>query len=221
GETSSELSANYGEGNYQVTIFDGNSCRVSESFEHIIPIFDIAEQVVICEGDYYQFGNVQLTEEGFYLDTFPSQNNCDSIVALELSVIGFEYDTVEVIIPNGSSYKIGNQSFESEGNYPLIFTSSVGCDSLVLLKLLNFDIYIPNVFSPNLDGINEIFQAFGPQGEIQSVDMKIFDRWGNLVFEGSEWNGADLPPNVYAYAIDIEFKHGISQQYYGSVTLVR
>ena len=103
----------------------------------------------------------------------------------------------------------------------MTFTSSIGCDSLVLLQLSHFDIFIPNAFSPNGDGINDIFHPFAPAGEIAAVDIKIFDRWGNILHEGTNWDGGNFNPGVYIYVINIEFTYGDSKLYSGAVTLLK
>lgn len=221
GETSSDLSQNYGEGSYQVRISDGTTCRISETYEYSIPIYNTPVRVAICQGDFYEFGELQLTTPGFYIDTFQTQNNCDSIVPLELEVIGARYDTVKASIFEGDAFEIGDYKFHQAGEYPLTFTSSLGCDSLVLLKLSNFNVYIPNVFSPNDDGINDVFRPFAPLGEIDAIDMKIFDRWGNLLYQGPEWDGFALQPGVFVYLINIDFVYGASKIFYGAVTLVK
>lgn len=67
--------------------------------------------------------------------------------------------------------------------------------------------YLPNSFSPNGDGVNEIFQA---QGEyIDKFEMAVFDRWGNLLFKSNDinigWDGKHkgkmLPIGIYAVRI--------------------
>ena len=69
--------------------------------------------------------------------------------------------------------------------YSISVSNSQGCsdqDSVVVFIQKNIDIYIPNVFSPNGDGINDrlLISAASEVEEIES--MEIFDRWGNMVF---------------------------------------
>ncbi len=71
---------------------------------------------------------------------------------------------------------------------------------------------LPNVFTPNGDNINDIFKSYNPSG-ISKVDMKIFNRWGKLVFKTSDadinWDGRDIdskkfaPSGVYYYTCDV------------------
>lgn len=72
---------------------------------------------------------------------------------------------------------------------------------------------LPNVFSPNNDGINDIFEAHNPNNVVKRAEMKIFNRWGDLVFETTEpninWDGkiknSDkiVSPGVYYYICDV------------------
>ena len=94
-------------------------------------------------------------------------------------------------------------------------------------------IHIPNVFSPDGDGINDVFAlSFGSDLEITAMEGTIFDRWGNLVFGSKDipfnWDGffneEPVMPGVYAFVIRIEYLlEGDSQQksLYGDVTVVR
>ncbi|MFM1999993.1 MAG: hypothetical protein RL204_1940 [Bacteroidota bacterium] len=76
-------------------------------------------------------------------------------------------------------------------------TVIVDCNSL----------FIPNAFSPNEDGINDIFQVRGTG--IYEFDLKIFDRWGNLIFQTNDpsdvWTGGIdgyyVPDGVYTYQV--------------------
>jgi gliding motility-associated-like protein len=70
--------------------------------------------------------------------------------------------------------------------------------------------YVPNCFSPNGDGLNDTFKPQGPEGNFTSFDMKIFDRWGELIYESYDmskgWNGMyknDIVSlDVYVWVID-------------------
>jgi len=83
--------------------------------------------------------------------------------------------------------------------------SRVCVDNCIYYKL-------PNVFSPDNDGINDLFQPF-PYDFVEKVDMKIYNRWGELVFETNNpdilWNGKyletdnDVPDGVYYYLCDV------------------
>ncbi len=96
------------------------------------------------------------------------------------------------------------------------------------------EVYIPNVFSPNQDGINDFFTIYGNKDVEQIVELRIYDRWGNFVFTKNEflpnienygWDGnfrnKEMNPAVFAYGAKVLFKDGSIQFYKGDVTLVR
>ncbi|MDZ4749027.1 MAG: gliding motility-associated C-terminal domain-containing protein [Saprospiraceae bacterium] len=102
-----------------------------------------------------------------------------------------------------------------------------------IIPEVNNEIYIPNVFSPNGDGINDIFSmSFGADLEVTAMEGTIFDRWGNLMYGSKEnpfnWDGFFddelVMPGVCVYVIRIEYLlGGIARQQtlYGDVTVVR
>jgi gliding motility-associated-like protein len=58
---------------------------------------------------------------------------------------------------------------------------------------------LPNAFTPNGDGANDLYTPFPGWRFIQSIDMQIFNRWGNLVFQTTDpninWNGTNEKGN--------------------------
>lgn len=89
---------------------------------------------------------------------------------------------------------------------------------------------IPNAFSPNGDGVNDVFRITGYL--IQEVSLTIYNRWGNEVFsetgaplENHGWNGMykekTAPLGVYVYYATVVYTNGTTQQLKGNVTLVR
>lgn len=85
-------------------------------------------------------------------------------------------------------------------------TSDTLCsDNCLIYKL-------PNVFTPNDDGVNDLFSPF-PFCYIEEIEMKIFNRWGNLVFETKDpevnWDGMNIfnnnpvPDGIYYYTCKV------------------
>jgi len=97
------------------------------------------------------------------------------------------------------------------------------------------NVFIPNIFSPNSDGINDLFTVFGKSPNIQIVEeFLIFDRWGNLIFENKNFdpnvleNGWDgklnnelVPPGIYVYTANIRFLDNAVVKYSGELTIVQ
>lgn len=95
-------------------------------------------------------------------------------------------------------------------------------------------VFIPNIFSPNGDGNNDIFFVNGIQNIAQIIQFQVFNRWGGLVFEQRNvqpndpnvgWDGAlnGRPVNsgVFPYSVEIEFIDGRTELFVGTVALVR
>ena len=225
GETFSQLTEIYGEGDYQVRIMDGTDCRVSEHFQYAIPVYTSLADITLCKDETLLFGNNLLSETGTYVDTFQTENNCDSIVTLNLKVLGALSDTVSAWIFKGETYQLENYRITAAGEHLLQFTSALGCDSLVLLQLDYYNLYIPNVFSPNGDGLNDEFEVFGQDNFLEFSEQIIFDRWGNEVYRGEEWDGKFkgkyVNPGVYTYLVYVVMDDGIKRRFSGSVTVVR
>jgi gliding motility-associated-like protein len=87
-------------------------------------------------------------------------------------------------------------------------------------------IYVPNSFTPNGDGLND---TFGISGEaIQNFSMRIFNRWGDMIFETNstdeQWNGTfkgqKAPTGSYVYKIFASGLTGKKVQKEGTITLV-
>ncbi len=121
-------------------------------------------------------------------------------------------------------------------NYIISATDPFGCTlrKQVEVKVIkDRKIYIPNAFSPNFDGINDIFYIQG-KGYGQIRNFSIFNRWGALIFEHKDgwintysdgWDGrfkgATMNPQTFVYFADIEFLDGIIVRYQGDVLLLR
>lgn len=121
--------------------------------------------------------------------------------------------------------------FQSEGAFEVRLTSQPGerCESTFTRALhAGYGIFpvawhVPNAFSPNGDGVNDVLRIKGP-GPCQSPVMSIHNKWGQLVWEGdaeSGWDGtyggAPAPEGVYAYIM----RPRLGDAKHGWVTLVR
>ena len=107
-----------------------------------------------------------------------------------------------------------------------------GCSASDTVFVAN-DCYMdmPNVFTPNGDGVNDYFypRQYLTKG-ITTFTMDIYNRWGQKLFEtesidGRGWdgrfNGKEQPEGVYVYIIDVSFKDGQKEHHQGNVTLMR
>lgn len=93
--------------------------------------------------------------------------------------------------------------------------------------------YISNVFTPDGNGINDVFGVYSNMpADVLSMQGKIFDRWGNLVFESTDhpftWDGQFrgemMNPGVYVYTVKVRYvtPNGEREEVFtGDVTLVK
>ena len=112
-----------------------------------------------------------------------------------------------------------------------------GCmsrDRITVFVICNgSNIFIPNTFSPNDDGTNDIFYPRGT-GLFKIKSLRIFTRWGEVIFERSNfdanspsygWDGTNkgmkLNPDVFVYTLDVICDNGSVLTYHGNVALVK
>ncbi|MFL5763353.1 MAG: PKD domain-containing protein [Bacteroidia bacterium] len=144
-------------------------------------------------------------------------------------------DPANTLVPNTSNSQNPSHMYGDAGTYcvTLVASNLGGCtDTTVNCVTIEpeFTFYIPNAFSPNGDGINDIF---APKGDnIAEFTMRIFDRWGNQVFISKALNegwdgkvkggsGEIAEEDVYVYNITVKEKIGSRRNYIGHVTIVK
>jgi len=123
-------------------------------------------------------------------------------------------------------------TYQDTGSYPvtLYVTTAFGCldtATFVVKVLPTFTFYIPNTFTPNSDGENETF--YGQGTGISAYGMKIFDRWGEMIFESNDidyqWDGtfrgAQVQQGVYLYLFVVKDWEGNDHHFDGHVNLMR
>ncbi len=101
-----------------------------------------------------------------------------------------------------------------------------GCKSADTVMMMNafVPIYIPNAFTPNGDGLNDIFRPVVELELVRQFHLSIYNRWGERIFETSDagkgWDGKDCLPGVYVWIISYENRVGKGCELRGMVTLV-
>jgi len=127
-------------------------------------------------------------------------------------------------------------TFPDSGSFRIVLTvgSSNGCTdsvSQVLSILPVVAYYVPNAFSPNNDGRNDVFRGFGPGGGLQEFEFAVFTRWGDRIFYTRDpnqgWDGTHLstgdplPQGAYVYYMTFLGPEGDRIQKKGLVNLIR
>ena len=123
------------------------------------------------------------------------------------------------------------------GQYTVKATNECGgmADAINVTIKNCYEIFIPTSFSPNNDGVNEMFQVYPTQNIRKILLFNIYDRWGNLIYNAHDFmqddasknawdgtfNGKALTPNVFVYYVEMETLDGAVLTQKGDVTLMR
>ncbi|MCX8080861.1 MAG: gliding motility-associated C-terminal domain-containing protein, partial [Bacteroidia bacterium] len=122
--------------------------------------------------------------------------------------------------------------FIQPGNHPVILTvhNEGNCKdtySMNICVLESTEIFVPDIFSPNNDGNNDVFYIRG--NGIREMNLQIFDRWGSMVFSSQDpkegWDGTirgkNAEPGIYAYFLKVVLFNGKKIIKKGEISLVR
>lgn len=126
----------------------------------------------------------------------------------------------------------------SSGTVVALVTDTAGCsaiDSMRLTVIVPRIIFIPTIFSPNDDGINDHFFISGKRNLVMIPYLRVYDRWGNQVFEridgtpgvkedgwDGKFNGGQfMLPGVYVYSAKLLYEDGEEEIIKGGITIIR
>lgn len=141
---------------------------------------------------------------------------CSDEFPYTLSPISAYTDTFQL---NGQPPDVSPFIISSPGLYTL--STQIGeCTITVTSRIAELDcentVYLPNAFSPNNDGFNDIIE---PQGKnFAGIRLQVFDRWGGLIAQRTSspfrWDGENAPPGVYVLIFDYYDLHNneVTQQ---------
>lgn len=199
-------------GNYSVVVSDANGCEETANFlvgvTGNIPISVLPETVTVEAGESTQLqvivgGGVTGETYTWTPDEDLSCSNCPNPIAT----------------PSETT------------TYTVTVSTDDGCSSsdtiLVIVEQPCTDVFVPTVFSPNGDNINDLVCVKGSC--IKDLDFRIFNRWGEVVFETKDptecWdgtqNGEPLNTGIFAFKVLIVTIDGQEIEKSGSLTLVK
>jgi len=211
--------ANLVPGPYTVVVQDAEGCSTSLSAVLIEPaefIIVVSPGATIDLGGVYQVTtqvNLPLNQIQSVLWTPSTGLSCDTCLNFQAAPLVSTQYSVEV-------------------------TTVAGCRDDGQLRILvdrRVDVYIPNVFTPNDDGENDIFTVFADQKGVRKINsLQVYSRWGELLWERFDfdpndlslgWDGTyrgkNLNPAVFVYQAEVEFIDGRRELFKGDVTIVR
>ena len=214
----------------QFSFSASNGCDSVVTIE-VLPTLILEDTVnfTVCEGTSVEYNSTILTADSETAFYFESVEGCDSIVTVRVNTtqpypdflgsdttICEEY--LELISPSeNTSWSTGayggSLTVKTSGTYSATFTDEDDClnSDTIVVEFINMDIYVPNAFSPNGDGINDCFQPFFPIGQdYENYRLSVLDRWGELVFQSTDqyacWDGHFrgelLPAGVYIWFME-------------------
>jgi len=206
---------NLSAGTYFLSVLDSEGCELTQEIE---------------------VGNGQ----NFQLSNFPK----DMVIALGDSIL----------LDPLTNYPIGNFSWDSnlfltcdtclrqfvhptmDTHFELNVISDLGCEASGRLEVIidkSKNWYVPNAFSPNDDGLNDLFKIYFDQTVESIATIRIFNRWGGLVYLeedisrdtdwgwDGEYKGVDLNEGIFVFIAEIVFADGTQQMLKGDVALMR
>ncbi|HJW30953.1 MAG TPA: gliding motility-associated C-terminal domain-containing protein, partial [Saprospiraceae bacterium] len=215
-----------GAGTYTITALDANDCQVKEIIWINVPLavnVDLGEDRVILPGDTTILeAIINVPYDSLSSITWTGLNNPNCPTCLQ--------QPVAPIISTA---------------YTISVTSTAGCsdqDSVIVYVKRNIDLYVPNIFSPNGDNINDRLLISAGQDVAEIESFVVFDRWGDMVFKADHfppndpayaWDGntrvggenssqrpAKLNPAVFAYKLLARFSDGRKEFINGDITLI-
>lgn len=181
------------------------------------------------------------TEENSIVWTNPNNSCADDVVAYNLYFAPFENDSLTLLTNFSSQFDttfIHKDRGSIAGCYYVTAIDSMPYSNESLPSNMvcidNCDGYyeLPNVFTPGGDGINDVYHPLLPYKFVEKIDLKVYNRWGNLVFETTDpqidWKGTyldtdeQLSDGVYFYVCTVyEIKlSGLKERtFQGNITI--
>ena len=217
GQSTTDLSS-LSPGQYTLTVTDQNGCTFVQSFTISQPpqvTADLGPHVTVSAGDSVTINLLtSLTPDAVGSIDWTTIDGIDCPGCPSLQFIASKTGTIVALV-----------------------TDTSGCsaiDSMRLTVLVPRIIFIPTAFSPNNDDRNDYFYISGRFNLVNIEYLRIYDRWGSLVFErnnmtpGNEnegWNGKHndeyVLPGVYVYMAKLVYDDGFDEVVTGGITVVR
>jgi gliding motility-associated-like protein len=206
-------------GEHLITVIeDGSECTLDSIITVVEPpqiVVDLGPDIVIELGDSARLEPVDI------ISALP----LDSVAWDPLTYLSFANDPLRPWCRPIESLTYTLTVFDING--------CVGFDEIYVDVDKNRNVFIPNIFSPNGDGANdEFFVNLGP-GAVKANYMRVFDRWGELLYEKTDilpgelqgWDGyfrgKVVDSGVLVYIIEVTFEDNITLLYRGDLTVVK
>ena len=209
-------------GDYELLIIDSEGCQTSSNIS-----LDAPQPLTVQINGNFENGEpfIQIGDD------------------LQLTaIVNRLFSEIDTVVWNPNTLQqLGPLSVSDQPGVTITYTISVtdvnGCKAMDVLTVFvrkNSNVYIPNSFSPNNDGINDLFMIFSGKGVEEVVNFSIFNRWGEMVFQQNNfqpnddiygWDGnfygQPMNPGVFVYSAEIKMIGGEVVIFKGEVNLIR
>lgn len=114
--------------------------------------------------------------------------------------------------------------------YTVVVTDNNGCTDttsvLIDIFIPCLEVFIPTMFSPNGDGVNDVWSVIGSC--INRIETTVYNQWGQMIFQsfnqGNGWDGtyqgSVVPNDQYVYVINVTYDNGTTETFSGFVSVV-
>lgn len=203
-------------GDYLLEVADANGCVTDETITVPAPpqlTVDLGPDLTISYGDSVR------------LEALINMSVYDTFVWSPIDLLQSPDSLVTMVRPPQSQI------------YNITVVDTMGCPARdeVLIVVQKIDrVFIPNIIKPESTELNDFFTVFAGAEVNKIRSMRIYDRWGELLFENKDflpndpqfgWNGHargdKVNPGVFIYVIDVEYFDGSTEMITGDVTVVR
>jgi gliding motility-associated-like protein len=198
---------------------DVGQCADTTSFKlevNAVPTVTVRTDTTVYDGDFLPAFN-------FIFSPGATVNWTNSDPSIGLQASGTN------TVPSFTATNMSNQTVTATITATPVIGGCTGLAQTYVIKVLplNKDVFVPNVFTPNGDGKNDLLYVYG--NYITKVDMHIFNQWGQQIATISnkvqgwdgKYKGTPQPVGVYVYVLKAELSDGRTINMKGSITLLR
>ena len=209
-------------GFYTIEVTDASGCKLQDTFSIYDLVVTDVEIVDYVNGEFvFDLGDT-ITLSYLYIGTGVDPDS--SVWKLNDSVICTNCPVLELEAYLGGQITL--ETYDERGCYEE--------DRISFQVVRERDVYIPNVFSPNGDNLNDYWTLFTDADITYITLMEVYTRWGDLVFHkenfepnnpslgwDGKFRGETLNPGVYVYRINVIYGDNYTDSFAGDVTIIR
>lgn len=189
-----------------VTLMISNDCgaetdQINVTFDQQVPVVELGETVSLCP------------DAALTLDV------SQPFIATYLWNTGSAEPSILITLPDLYAVTVSTDCYSTTDE--VVIEENADCDE--------HEVFIPNVFSPNGDNINDEWVIVPNDLNVVGIECNVFDRWGDLVYQSDDspivwdgtFNGKNVMPGVYVYLVKLTDNNGDAKILSGDLTVVR